>query len=365
MADPTSDALSFWEPLRNAAVSCGAFPFAFRVKDLVRRRSEYDSPDIDFPSPFETFAYTDGGVFQNEPLGLAKNLVDEIDHHLDTESRFYLFIAPHAKKSTAHADFNAANADYRATAVQLFNAVYGQAAFQDWIQAEQVNELLATFNSRALELKDALESNRIQSAPLQDAADALLPLLFGVESAGAETGRQRLRRQFQKEFDDLARATSPHVGDTWIDSILVLETAAGLGERDEMVIYGITAKAEELAGSGLDAFVGFCAQEYRDHDYDVGRTKAREFLQNSSGLLGTEGNLPVLQNYVPKPVRPIDAKLDGLTLADVPRELRETIKGRLSDRANDLLKELNMPWAERGLVMTFFINKQIAKMLNL
>jgi Patatin-like phospholipase len=103
--DSSSDTLDFWEPLRNAAVSCGAFPFAFRVKDLVRHRSEFDSPNVVFPMPFETFTYTDGGVFQNEPLGLAKNLVDEVDQHVNTDSRFYLFIAPHVKGSTAHADF--------------------------------------------------------------------------------------------------------------------------------------------------------------------------------------------------------------------------------------------------------------------
>jgi hypothetical protein len=365
--EKTSDSLDFWEPLRNAAVSCGAFPFAFRVKDLVRHRSQYNSPNIIFPLPFETFTYTDGGVFQNEPLGLAKNLVDAVDHHIDTDSRFYLFISPHLKKSTAHADFNESNANLKVTAVQLFNAIYGQAQFQDWIQAEEVNDQIDLLNRRAAELRDALARGQVQSAALRDAAGALLPLLFARRPPNAETmdqARQRLRRQFHQEYEGLTTSTNPSVADIWIDSILALETAADLGERDEMVIYGITASADELAGCGLEAFVGFFEQEYRDHDYDVGRDKARQFLQNASGLLGTDGNLPIIQ-YTPNPIHEIDHDLDGLTLARVPRNLRETLKNRVDDRVNDLLEELNVYWPVREAIKLAFIDPQLRKLLDL
>jgi Patatin-like phospholipase len=365
--DSSSDILDFWEPLRNAAVSCGAFPFAFRVKDLVRHRSEFDSPNVVFPMPFETFTYTDGGVFQNEPLGLAKNLVDEVDQHINTDSRFYLFIAPHVKGSTAHADFNESNANLKATALQLINAVYGQAGFQDWIQAEQVNQRIYLFNERAVELRDAILQARVQPSVLKDAASALLPLLFagrGPDGETIEQARQRLKQQFGREYDVLTTSASSGVADIWIDSILALETAADLGERDEMVIYGITASEAELAGSQLEAFVGFFEQEYRDHDYDVGRTKAREFLQNTSGVLGTQGNLPAI-NYVPKLINPINRDLDGLTLTDVPRDLRETVKSRLDDRANDLLEELNVEWPVREAIKLAFIDPQLKRILAL
>ena len=50
------------------------------MKELYRHKSEYpDADQSEFPSDVETFTYTDGGVFQNEPLGMAKNFVDEID----------------------------------------------------------------------------------------------------------------------------------------------------------------------------------------------------------------------------------------------------------------------------------------------
>jgi hypothetical protein len=365
--DAASDVLEFWEPLRNAAVSCGAFPFAFRVKDLVRHKSEYDSPNVVFPLPFETFAYTDGGVFQNEPLGLAKNLVDPIDKHVNNDSRFYLFIAPHAKVSIANSDFNESNANLKATALRLVNAVYGQAEFQDWIQAEQVNQRIDLFNRRAVGLKNVIEGNKVQPATLKDAAASLLPLLFAERPQGAETiaeAQVRLKQQFSTEYGELKTSKGEDVANIWIDSILAFETAADLGERDEMVIYGITATPAELAGSQLEAFVGFFEQEYRDHDYDIGRTKARAFLQNKSGVLGTKNNLPTI-NYVPKEIHPINHDLDGLLVKNVPDDIRESVKSRLGDRANVLLEELNVEWAVREAIKLAFVDPQLKKLLAL
>ena len=95
------DTPDFWDPLRKAAVACGAFPVAFRPQDL--QRSANGEPE-DYPpdnlEPWDhdpsTFTYSDGGILQNQPLGIAKNLVDRIDHHMNQERRFYLFVSPHA-----------------------------------------------------------------------------------------------------------------------------------------------------------------------------------------------------------------------------------------------------------------------------
>jgi hypothetical protein len=71
--DALSDCLDAWEPIRNAAVSTGAFPFAFRTVDVIQHKSEFDQNNLKSTIlPTQTFTYTDGGVFQNEPLGLAK-----------------------------------------------------------------------------------------------------------------------------------------------------------------------------------------------------------------------------------------------------------------------------------------------------
>ena len=220
---------------------------------------------------------------------MAKNLVDEIDNHLDVDNRFYLFAAPGAKSSTANTDFNADNANYRETALRLASSIFEQARFQDWITAEKLNDQVALFNTRAMALGKLLNGSSTaitkRANSLQAAADQLLPALFDnppISLPGQlppETlagARARLKKQFQETYRKLPAATR----DTWIDSILTLETAANLATRDEMTIYGITADNKELASFELYSFAGFFDRRYRDHDYEVGRKKTQQFLAN-------------------------------------------------------------------------------------
>jgi len=61
------------------------------------------------------------------------------------------------------------------------------------------------------------------------------------------------------------------------------EAAAG-------TIHGVIATDSELTGAGLQGFLGFFDQRFRDHDYDVGRTHARQVLTdpalNEPGAMG-------------------------------------------------------------------------------
>jgi Patatin-like phospholipase len=101
-----SDKPEVWRELADASVASGAYPLAFRAKEMNSRRTEYAKsslePWTDDPS---RFTYTDGGVLQNEPLGMAKNLVDDIDKHWYNDSRFYLFVSPHGRTSSADSSF--------------------------------------------------------------------------------------------------------------------------------------------------------------------------------------------------------------------------------------------------------------------
>ena len=124
------------------------------------------------------FSYTDGGVLQNQPLGMAKNLVDKIDNHLNTESRFYLFVSPHGKNTSADPSFREANSDYFRLIKRLLSAIIGQAEFQDWITAEDLNTQIALLDARALGLAAAISNGEIDVHALQTTADDLLKLLF-------------------------------------------------------------------------------------------------------------------------------------------------------------------------------------------
>lgn len=358
------DIEDFWEPLRNAAVSCGAFPFAFRVVDVVRHNSEYADPNlVSNILPTQSFAYTDGGVFQNEPLGLAKNLVDQIDNHLNVSSRFYLFVDPGSKSSTANSDFNAANANYRKTAITLISSIFGQARFQDWVMAENVNAQIALYNRRAIELHDALIRNSINAQSIQPGAAALLPLLFAGNAQETQAqAHQRVQAQFQEEYNSLLKSKDKATADAYVDSLLTLETAAHLGTKDEMTIYGITADDSCLASHELCAFAGFFDRRYRDHDYDVGRTMAQRFLGNA-GALG-----PI--RWTAEPIRHIDSSLNGLKLEQMDRDTRIAVRDRLRDRAHEILKEMGVdPWlvggAVREAIDLALIKPQLEKLLKL
>jgi hypothetical protein len=367
------DTLDTWEPLRLAAVSCGAFAFAFRVVDLVRHAAEYaDSKPVSNILPTDLFTYTDGGTFQNEPLGMAKDLVDLIDNHQNADSRFYLFVSPGGHGSSANRDFHAAQADFVATGKALIGAIFNQSRFHDWVRAEEINGKVNLFNERAIALQRDLMKNPGQAGyidfqNLVSAATSLLGVLFPSNPDPNHETRAdawaRLKQQFQAEYTALHDLKGQQAADTWIDAVLAFETAAQLGPKDEMLIYGITADHEELASFEFTSFAGFFDRRYRDHDYDVGRTKAQEFL-NNPGALG-----PI--HYQPEAIRPIDKSLNNLQLEKMDPQVRERVRDRLRDRAHEIMAELKIGEsgisgaAIREAIDLGFIKPQLDKLLKL
>ncbi len=360
------DAVGAWEEVRRAAVACGAFPFAFRAQTLHREAADYPDPDV-LPLPAEgsDFAFTDGGVFQNEPLGMAKDLVDGIDHHLATESRFYLFVSPGSRTSTASGDFSAETADFVHFGGQLIAAVIDQAQFQDWIRAERVNNRLDVFNRRALSLHEDLRSGRVQPAELAGAAVHLVaPLYRDRESRQVEEpegARQRLRSQFAAETELLERERGTAAASAWIDAVLAIETAAGLGPRDEMRIYGITTERSKLAGADLLAFQGFFDERYRQHDYDVGRLAARKFVLDINAANDPLGPIRGGSDSEIK----IDTNLDGLRLDKVDSSVRRDLLARLEARVEETLSELGLHGPVRWALRQFVIRGQLERLLRL
>jgi hypothetical protein len=362
-------------------VACGAFPFAFRVKELIRTVEEYSDSQhlVPWPQSSRPFAYTDGGLFQNEPLGMAKNLVDKLDGHLENESRFYLFVTPGPKTGVANSGFNATGGTLVKTTEALVGAVLNQARFQDWIEAETLNSQIDLFNTRAAQLSAGILQNTINPADLQPAADALLPHLLNLRPAGAmETYNQavhRLSNQFRNETAQLSAKSSIALK-AWIDSILVLELAAELSSKDEMTIYGITAKEEELFGHQFFAFRGFFDIKFRHHDYNVGREKAREFLRNHRApqhkrRLGSSDPLPEIGPIhcsLPEDVFDFDAVVAKGLIPKSSIPTNEDPKRRLlkaiMQRVDGILSDLNVPWLFRGPLKWFVIEGKVKQFLE-
>lgn len=120
-----------WTELREVGLSSGAFPFAFQVRNIKRfgglsKRSNRQG----------NYLYTDGGVFENEPIGMAKFLVDQIDRNRDSnDKRYYLYIAP-GQRELPENSFNQENGNLLKTGITLLSSIFHQARFQDWIMED-------------------------------------------------------------------------------------------------------------------------------------------------------------------------------------------------------------------------------------
>ncbi|NUN66395.1 patatin-like phospholipase family protein [Pseudanabaena biceps] len=128
-----------WSELREIAISSGAFPLAFRAKAIFRigagkflkrdsERQKKVKGDIDREGKF---LYSDGGIFDNETIGLSKSLVDQTDQNNDSSNRYYLFVAP-GKREAAKDPFLNRDDNLFTTAIGIFGAIFGQSRFQDW-----------------------------------------------------------------------------------------------------------------------------------------------------------------------------------------------------------------------------------------
>lgn len=131
-----------WGDLREAGISSGSFPLAFPLRLINRKGGEGK-----FKTRNGDFFYTDGGVFENEPVGMAKALVNP-DNQAD---RSYLLIKPGPR--TTGRNLSSGQENFLKTALSLFGAIVQQAQFQDFIMKEiGENNRLYTITSNDKEL---------------------------------------------------------------------------------------------------------------------------------------------------------------------------------------------------------------------
>jgi len=376
-ANPDHDTPDFWEPIRAAAVACGAFPFAFRVQELLRSATDYpNNPPPEFPKTGMHFAYTDGGVFQNEPFGLAKQLVDMNDNHL-FEQRYYVYVAPEMRDAASN-DYDGTSGmsyfNFWNTAKALISAIFNQARYRDLQNAERINDQVELFDTQAAGLLNLYLAGTVSAAMTTPATSPLLATFYPGGAgpnlnADGEAARTRLKQQFDDEYQRLRTQKNAVEADAWIDSILLLEAVAGLGPRDQMTIFAITESADKLAGNDLFAFAGFLDVAYRQHDYDRGRMSVRNFITeinadprcaNPATFLG-----PIQYNVAALPPLTIDASLDGFKISAMDVNKRQALRDRIYDRIQDFLSEAGLSWVVREAVDIAYLKKMLDDLLGL
>jgi Patatin-like phospholipase len=297
--DKGADAAN-WQAFCNAAVASGAFPAAFRAQEIPHSVSEYATPRLPEPpavpqpgacyldwrgrSDTMPYAHCDGGVLQNQPLGIAKDLVDlavsaraAVDPavNCDSDDRLYVFVSPHSVKSTAES-VDAKKLSIWAELKTLVNVYLRQSTFHDWITAEEMNRKITVLDERAYELGDAIIAGQLGIPELAQAALELNRLLMPNDM---QQRLDRLQQQYSQKYAEVVTARGKGAADAYIAALATLEAAAHLENRDKMKIVAVIASEKELAGAGLAAFVGFFRKSFRQHDYWLGRVKTRTYLQ--------------------------------------------------------------------------------------
>lgn len=140
--------LTNWKELRDAGISSGAFPFAFPAKKITRFGKIEDNPELDEKNKFSDrdgeFWYTDGGVFENEPIAMARELVEQIDRDSSpTDKRYYLYVAPGARPLPKSPVLDIKGNDFIVIANALAGSIFQQARFSESVMRRIHNPIFS------------------------------------------------------------------------------------------------------------------------------------------------------------------------------------------------------------------------------
>jgi hypothetical protein len=128
--------------------------------------------------------------------------------------------------------------------------------------------------------------------------------------------------------------------------VFLLNSVAGLDKKQQLNLSMIHTDGAEVAGDELHSFAGFFKEEWRQHDYTVGRAKARDALP---GILGIEPtDMPE-----PEPGVAYQPAVDlrDVTMAQAPRDARLRLRDATMRKVKDATRGLSFgpAWLQWGI----------------
>jgi predicted acylesterase/phospholipase RssA len=289
-----------WEEVRQAAVASAAFPFALPPSAIDRSIEDY--PGARFPdSEAEQVRmwYTDGGLFDNEPVRLAKQLVERFPDHRSAEWR-YILIDPNLEEPgiTPPGGRQPPTSPAR-MAGQLAKALLGEAAIRDWIETHKTNARLEVFEELVTRLPElaaslcdpeALDLGRSVGELAERVAEMKVavsrePLVTSGDPALAYLDENLRRIEADRRFAPSLQRVEGRAARTRLAKLIfVLESAAGLRDKEVMPLYLVApSRSDELSGDFMGNFGGFFHREWRANDFRAGRRDARRLLERHFG----------------------------------------------------------------------------------
>lgn len=340
-----------WERMRAAAVASASFPLAFPPRPLRRERREYPGGRLPGDPADDTVTrwYTDGGLFDNEPLGLAKRLVERFPDHRSADWR-YVLVDPYMRSEPGGGDaLPAAPSSPARTADRLARAVLGQGAALDWIRANKINarlEILQALVERLPELGDRLCDPEAVAVGrrIGELAERVAEMKVAVRRGGptapaadpvvAYLDENVARIEDDPRFAPVLEGVETRAARTRLAKLIfVLEAAGGLRDKEPMPLYLVAPpEAGDLSGDFMANFGGFFHRQWRENDFRAGRRDARRLL---------EGHLGDAIRYRPDPdpaydVRPLESGFEA-----IPTAGRRTLEAFVDREAARTLDDLD------------------------
>lgn len=339
-----------WDDIREAAIASGNFPIAFAAHPLPSLAANWPDHALEpFPG---SFWYVDGGMFNNEPVGEAARLARKLD---DPESRsridpdrLFILVDPNLNRPAHDAAFSD-EAPLLDTAKRLAVAMTGEATANDWLKALRRNNEVG-WRDRMVETMAAMVLDIRVERPGE--------FLAQVEAAAEEVvarkrqilGERRYPASYRADAVDrlvdryaaLAHSMGPSQRQIFGNLVFLLNSVAGLDRKQQLDLSMIHTDGSEVAGNQLHSFAGFFSREWREHDYTVGRAKARKALP---GILG----IPAATLPEPEPGVAYEPEVDlrDVTMAHAPTEARKRLRDATMAKVKEATRDLSM--GPRGL----------------
>ena len=129
-----------WGEVADAAVASAAFPFAFPPRQIGRSKTDYPGARLSVgPGGKVDMWYLDGGLFDNAPLGLARDLVEMEARTPGTGPALPVRRARARECRTGTSRVRGPPSSLGGMASALAKAVLGQGAARDWVTANRIN----------------------------------------------------------------------------------------------------------------------------------------------------------------------------------------------------------------------------------
>ena len=353
-----------WEEIRRAAVASASFPFAFPPRRLDRRGSDYAGSVIAELGEIGMW-YTDGGLFNNEPVRLAKRLV--VSSGQEDDDWLFIFIDPSLQAGPLGTPAESAGhpGSVADMAGLLSRALLGQGSSKDWIRANRTNDRLAILDSlvdclpeiadsltdpeafdlgRTVgELAEAVCERRLARGGRRGSAAARSGTGGGGEDPVLELLDESLGRIERRYADVLSRAGSRAARSRLAKLIFLIEAAGGLDDKEPLPLY-LIAPPERLAGDSLGNFGGMFRREWREADFRAGRRDARRLIETGlNDIIRYEPDADAAY-AVPE----LDVSMTALSPAQRGR-LEEAVQSRGDERDRALRQELGARRQPRAL----------------